>query len=255
MQKKFRLGATSYVFETDLVGNAQRLAGIVDDMELVLFESETHGCNFPDADMAARLNELAAKHNLTYTAHLPHDVNLSNALWRARNERAIEATRALNPFAYVMHLDGRALMQDASQEIVARWQADAARALAEIVAQVGDAARVCVENVEAWDPAHFADLVERGGVARCIDIGHLWLQRRDPLAELQAHLARTRVIHLHGVAARDHAALTHTPAAALQRVMNYLQEKNFDGVMTLEVFGAADFFASRAAVWRALKLA
>jgi len=255
MQKKFRLGATSYVFETDLVGNAQRLAGIVDDMELVLFESETHGTNFPDADTVARLNELAAKHQLTYTAHLPHDVNLNHALWRARNERAIAATRALKPFAYIVHLDGRALMQNASAENSARWQTDAARALSEIIAQVGDAARVCVENVEAWNPDYFADLVEQSNAARCIDVGHLWLNQRDPLRELQTHLPRTRVIHLHGVAARDHVSLTHTPFEQLQRVMDYLQEKNFDGVATLEVFGESDFFTSRAAALRASRLA
>ena len=253
MQKNFRLGATSYVFETDLVGNARQLAGIADDMELVLFETKTHGSNFPDADAIARLNEIAAKYDLSYTIHLPQDVNLHNAVWRDQNARAIECTRALNPYAYVMHLDGRALMRDASAKNIARWQADAERALREIIALVGDAARVCVENVEAWNPAYFSGMVERLQTARCIDIGHLWLNQCDPQDELDAHLARTRVIHLHGVAERDHAALTHMRAEQVGRVLQMLTQNNFDRVVTLEVFGESDFFNSRAFLLRALE--
>lgn len=251
MEKPFRLGATSYVFETDLIGNAQRLAGSADDMELVLFESEMHGSNFPDDDTVARLNDLAAKHDMTYTVHLPHDVNLQNAVWRERNRRAIELTRALHPFAYVMHLDGRPLMSDASDESVARWQRDAELALHEVLTQVGDTARMCVENVEAWDPAHFSDIVERCNTARCIDIGHFWLNECDPLPELATHLLRTRVIHLHGVDARDHVSLAHTPDAELRRVVNTLRQAHFSGVVTLEVFGESDFFTSRAVLRRA----
>lgn len=251
MEKSFRLGATSYVFETDLVGNAQRLAGIADDMELVLFESERHGSNFPDADTVARLNDLAEKHHMTYTVHLPHDVNLRNAVWRERNQLAIELTRALHPFAYVIHLDGRPLMSDASDEGVARWRRDAELALNKVLAQVDDTSRICVENVEAWDPAHFSDIVERCNTARCVDIGHLWLNECDPLPELVTHLPRTRVIHLHGVDVRDHASLAHTPDVELLRVVNTLRQARFSGVVTLEVFGESDFFTSLAAFRRA----
>lgn len=251
MQKPFRLGATSYVFETDLVGNARQLARYADDVELVLFESGTHGSNFPDADTVAQLNEIAAARDLTYTVHLPHDVNLHDAVWRARNQRAIACTRALNPFAYVMHLDGRALLQDTSPQNVARWQGDAERALREIISLVGDPQRVCVENVEAWNPAYFAEMVERLQTARCVDVGHLWLQQSDPLPELVTQLHRTRVIHLHGIAARDHASLAHTPHAQLAPVIQTLRRHAYAGVLTLEVFGESDFFTSRAALQRA----
>jgi sugar phosphate isomerase/epimerase len=250
MKKCFRLGATSYVFETDLVGNARQLAGIVEDMELVLFETESHGSNFPNADTRAQLNEIAAEHGMTYTVHLPHDANWRDAVWRDQNQRAIECTRALNPFAYVVHLDGRVLTRQVSRASLARWQEDAERALREIIAAVGDPQRVCVENVEAWNPAYFTDLVARLGTARCIDIGHFWLKRRDPLPELVAHLSQTRVIHLHGVAARDHASLAHAPRALLTRVLDYLAQNHYAGVVTLEVFGAADFFSSHARVSR-----
>jgi sugar phosphate isomerase/epimerase len=253
MQKSFRLGATSYVFAADLVENARRLAGAADDMELVLFETETHGSNFPNADTIARLREIAAASGMTYTVHLPQDVTLRHAAWRDQNLRAIERTRALSPFAYVMHLDGRALMQDASNENVARWQAHGERALTEIIAHVGDAAQVCVENVEAWAPAYFSDMVERLQTARCVDVGHLWLNQCDPLPELTSHLSRTRVIHLHGVAERDHASLAYMPDAQVQAVLHFLLQENYAGVLTLEVFGESDFFTSRTKVERILE--
>lgn len=252
MQKSFRLGSTSYVYPADLVTNARRLAGSVDDIELVLFETDNL-TNFPTRDTIAELNEIARENALTYTVHLPRDVNLNDEISSDQNRRAVEATRALHAYAYVMHLDGRALMQDTSAANVARWQVQAARALEQVIAWVGDATRVCVENVEAWDPAYFQDMVAELQTSRCIDIGHFWLNQCDPLPHLDAYLSRARVIHLHGVDARDHSALTHQPQRQLVSVLETLLRQNYSGVVTLEVFGESDFLTSVETLERALE--
>jgi sugar phosphate isomerase/epimerase len=262
MKRNFRIGSTSYVYPGDIMSNVRQLAGVVEDIELVLFEVDDYGTNLPDAAAIAELNALASANDLTFTVHLPLDLRFGDANSFDKARRAIEATRALDPFAFVMHLDGealiphpsdprggistsgRALVNRPSPEMIAQWQGDASRALAQIVEWVGTAARVCVENVEAWDPAHFRDLVARAGASRCVDIGHLWLERRDPVPHLVENLARTRVVHLHGIGSRDHQSLRHVPPQELQVVVDTLLRADYAGVVTLEVFGADDFSTS-----------
>lgn len=244
----FRLGATSYVFPADLVTNARQLAGIADDMELVLFETQAHGSNFPSPAEVKALNEIGQTQNLTFTIHLPRDMNCSDALALDQNRRVIALTRPLSPYAYVMHLDGAIFLRDTSAATIQHWQEDARRAILQVVDWVGDATRVCVENVESWNPTYFETIVLETGVSRCIDVGHLWKDGRDPLAHLDAHLHQTRVIHLHGLKGRDHQSLKHMSHAQLLPVITTLVRKKYSGVLTCEVFGEQDFFSSRDAL-------
>lgn len=245
-ERLFRIGSTSYVYEDNLVANARRLSGVVDDIELVLFETVDYGHNLPGPAGVAELSDIAARNDLTYTVHLPADLGYGDTAGWGKIQRAVEATRGLNPFAYITHLDGRALMASPSAEAVAGWQAESARALDELVALIGDRQRICVENVERWDPAPFRDLVSAAGVSRCVDIGHWWVQGRDPLPHLREFLAQTRVIHLHGVDGdgRDHQSLRHTPPEALHAIIEALVRAKYRGVVSLEVFGEDDFFSS-----------
>ena len=87
-------------------------------------------------------------------------------------------------------------------------------------------------------------VINRVPVSRCVDVGHLWLDGHDPLPYLHEALARTKVIHIHGIAERDHKSLAHTPPEKLKAVIGLLKRVNFSGVMTLEVFGEEDFLSS-----------
>jgi sugar phosphate isomerase/epimerase len=229
-------------------------------VQLVLFETDEYGSNLPDAALRGRLNELAARHGLTYTVHLPLDLRLGDggaethiSLVKAR--RVIEATAELKPFAYTLHLDGRALIENVpgtsqvpgTSATLARWQDNARRALEIVCGWLDEPERLCVENIERWDPAAFAPIVAALPVSRTIDIGHLWLQGADPLDHLTRWVDRTRVIHLHGIAERDHASLAHVPAGRLDPVIALLAER-FSGVLTLEVFNEADLASSQAAL-------
>jgi sugar phosphate isomerase/epimerase len=234
----FRLGTTSYIYEDDLIGNVRRLGPLVDDIELVLFDTMDYGTNIPDAATVAELNRLAAAHHLTFTVHLPEDIWPGNGSLE-KAARAIDATRALHPHAYIVHFDGRTLGDD-----ITPWQHHTAAALDAVIAMVGDPALVCAENLERWNPELFDDLVAAAGVARCVDIGHLWLEHRDPLPYLTRHLPSSRVVHLHGIAERDHASLEHVPFDDVFDIIYLLLDNRFAGVVTLEVFSEADFFGS-----------
>ena len=83
----------------------------------------------------------------------------------------------------------------------------------------------------------------------CVDIGHLWLVRRDPLPLLEATLDRTRVIHIHGIQSdngveRDHRSLVCQHERAVVDVLELLVCRSYAGVLTVEVFDSADFVSS-----------
>ena len=261
----FRIGTTSYIIPADILPNVEFLAPWVDDVELVLFETDEYGSNLPDGALCKRLNELAAAYDLTYTVHLPLDLRLGDggqethiSLVKAR--RVIEATREVRPYAYTLHLDGTSLFVPAPgtsaltpslpplvESSLALWQDNARRALEIVGSWLDEPERLCVENLERWDPEAFAPVVEALPVSRTIDVGHLWLQQGDPMEHLARWIGRARVIHLHGIAGRDHASLAHVPAERLDPVVAFLAER-FSGVLTLEVFNRADWASSLAAL-------
>lgn len=247
MNRRFRLGSTSYIYPDAVLPNVRKLASAVDDIELVLFEVDDYGTNLPDASAIAELDALARDNALTYTVHLPIDLDWRDACSIDKIYRTIDATRALDPFAYILHLDGRVLQGEPTRETVAQWQAETARALDQILAHV-DAARLCIENLEGWASEFFAAMIAEKNLGRCIDVGHLWKQGRDPLSHLQEHIAQTRVIHIHGIHERDHQSLAWQSHCEVTRVFDFLADAEFAGVLTLEVFSVDDLLSSKRVV-------
>ncbi len=258
----FRLGTTSYIIPEDILPNARYLAGKVRDIELVLFELDDGPSNLPGPGLVAELNALSAAHDLTYTVHLPLDLRLGAdgdeqhvSLVKAR--RVIEATQALAPWAYVLHLDGKEVRQESEavsgtrSAALARWQAQSVRALEIVAGRAGGPERLAVENLEGYPLDFLEPVLERIPAGRCVDIGHLWLDRHDPLPYLEQRLPRTRVIHLHGIAGRDHKSLAHVPRAQRDPLLRFLAER-YHGVLTLEVFGEEVLTTSLAAIAESL---
>src|SRR5215207_10900610 len=232
----FRLGTTSYIIPEDILPNAHYLAGKVRDIELILFEVDDGPNNLPSPDVIDKLARLASEHDLTYTVHLPLDLKLGEdgserdaSLVKAR--RVIDCTRGLDPWAYVMHLDGKAVRTSTDAGLIHRWQNQSVRAL-EIVSQwAGGPDKLAVENLETYRLDFIQPVLDRIPVSRCVDIGHLWLDRHDPIPYLRAAMPRTRVIHMHGIAERDHRSLSFTPQENIQLVWNELIHSNYEGVL------------------------
>jgi sugar phosphate isomerase/epimerase len=240
----YRLGSTSYVWPASLLSNVRRLGPWVDDVELVLFDLEDHS-NLPNAETVAELRALALAHDLTYTVHLPLDLHPAHPLSLEKAAKVIDCTRDLPPWAYVLHLDGRAVEGTPDGDTLATWRRDACQVLAAITEMVENPAALCIENLENYSLEHLLPLLAETPASLCVDVGHLWLTGRDPLAHLDAHLDRTRVIHMHGNGERDHQSLLHQGAGPVRAVLALLAARRYDGVLTLEVFGPKDFFSSR----------
>ncbi|MFM7174873.1 MAG: cobamide remodeling phosphodiesterase CbiR [Caldilinea sp.] len=254
-QLPFRVGATSYSIEDDLLGNARFLAGQVQDMQLVLFDLPGGPSNLPDATTVAALAALGAQQALSYTVHLLDDLAgrphapLSPSLRSARS--LIEQTRPLAPWAWVGHLDGRTIgRQGADDPEEERWQRQMVAAVVQVCRWAGSGKRLAIENLEGYPVEFVAPVVAQAAAARCVDVGHLWLDGHDPLPALQAAWPWLRVVHLHGVVDdptephRDHRSLAHTDPTQVDRVVQFLLAQNYRGLLTLEVFGENDFRSS-----------
>lgn len=245
----FRLGTTSYIIPDDILPNARYLAGKVRDIELILFEVDDGPNNLPSTEVIDELVKIASEHDLTYTVHLPLDLKLGNdgseydqSLVKAK--RVIECTRGLDPWAYVLHLDGKSVRTSTHKELIQRWQAQSVRAL-EIVAEwTGGAEKLAVENLETYPLDFIQPVLDRIPVSRCVDVGHLWLDGHDPIPYLQAALPCTRVIHMHGIAERDHRSLSFMPQQKVRAVWDELIRAGYPGVLTLEIFSEEDFLSS-----------
>jgi sugar phosphate isomerase/epimerase len=245
----FRLGTTSYIIPDDILPNVRFLAELVDDIELVLFEVDDGPNNLPDQRTICELKYLAQQHQLSYTVHLPLDLRLAGDdgeqhISLAKAQKVIDCTGELNPFAYVLHLDGKEVIHETDAVSFGRWNNQALLALEQVTKWVPSSQLLCVENLEHYIPTLWDEVIQRGSVSRCVDIGHLWVDQLDPIDFLKNRLKDTRVMHIHGINGRDHQSLSFVPTEELQRVIEYVIKSNFKGAMTMEIFSEDDFRSS-----------
>ena len=249
----FRIGTTSFVYHLasgSWLGNVERLAGRVDDVEILLFELE-------GAPGAAELAALAAwkpRAQLTYTVHTPLDVSLASEHAGRRGEaidrvcRAIELGRPLAPEAYIVHVYLGDREGDTEPVDRGAWQRRAAASLEAIIARGTPATELCLETLD-YEFAYLEPVISDLGLSVAIDLGHLDRDDREERALLERNLHRTRAIQWHGVepGGRDHRSLRHYPAGKARWVIDVLNER-YRGVVTLEVFREADFEESLALI-------
>jgi len=258
IQYPFRLGTTSYIIPADILPNIQYLAGKVQDVELVLFEIDEGAANLPSKKQIIELSKIAVDNDLTYTVHLPLDLRLADdgsschaSLQKAR--RVIDCTVDLDPWAYVLHLDGKSVRNGAPVGALQHWQDQAVRSLEIVGEWAGGVEKLAVENLEGYPLDFYQPVLDKIKVSRTVDIGHLWLDNHDPIAYLKNALPRTRVIHIHGIAERDHKSLAQVPQEELRVVLNELIRSDYRGVLTVEVFSENDFLTSSAALEAVMK--
>lgn len=251
----FRIGTTSYIHPDNILPNVHKLKGKVDDIELVLFESESSG-NIPGAEELEELKQAAAGWDMTYTVHLPLDVDLGAEGDKGKGSaqkvaELIGQMSVLRPFAYILHLN---LSREQAAD-VGSWQERVNRSLGVISGSLPAVARkIAVENL-GFPFGYVDSLVSRNDFSICVDIGHLVVAGLDPLEHLERYFDRTRVIHLHGVSdGKDHLSLKHLDGALLRQVTRFLKDNDYRGVLTLEVFSQRDLEESLQRLWENLSL-
>lgn len=248
----FRVGTTSYILHDDLLPNVDFLADKVEDVQLLLFEVDGLS-SLPDAATASRLRGMAEAHGLGYTVHLPLDLEFGcPRRCEASVEKAVRCVRSVDPVgahSFVLHLPGEVGAAAATRR---EWADCACRSLEALGRAAGSMEVLAVENLERF-PLDFLDpVLERLPVSLCADVGHLLYDCVDPLPFLRHWAGRVRVVHLHGIAGRDHKSIGHIPPAQLDGILRTLADTGFGGTLVMEVFGLDDFNGSVAAMQAAL---
>jgi sugar phosphate isomerase/epimerase len=234
-----RIGTTSYIFPADIITNVRKLAGKVEDIELVLFESDEDGSSLPNNSTISEMRQIAADHGMTYTVHLPLDLYLADEMPFLESAfRVIGVTEKLQPYGYVIHLDTKKESTALDNMIE-----NSLESLDLLTREAVPEELLCVENLENHPSGFMDSILSRTSVSACVDIGHLWKIDLDPLPCLDAWLSRAKVIHLHGFREYDHRRLSLMPAEMLDPVIQTLR-RDFSGVLTLEIFKETDFLAS-----------
>jgi len=245
----FRLGTTSYIIPAEILPNVRYLADKVDDIELVLFESDEIS-NIPDDKTVKQLCALADEHKLTYTVHLPLDAYLGSAEESVQQTsvtkclRIIERMDAVKPFSYVVHFHGDRRGNSPSSDMN-RWLEQHKFSIEELLRFV-EPRMLAVETLD-YPYELIAPLVYQYDLATCLDIGHVLICNHPLKKYIDSYLSRTRVIHLHGVRdQKDHADLSYIEPGTLKMLIETFKTASLETrrVVTLEIFNEPDFCTS-----------
>lgn len=238
----FRVGTTSYIYPDHILPNVQILAPYLDEIELVLFQSQD-ASNLPTAQEIEHLACISREQGLTYNIHLPIDIFLGDpdAVTRDRGvamvQKIIKLTSPLKPSTYTLHLslknhDGR------NDTNLGRWTRRLCTSMDEILKSGVISTKISVETLD-YPFELVEDIIEAFDLSVCLDFGHLLLYGHSIADYAKRYLGKTTVVHLHGVKdGRDHLSLDVLDENQVKAIWEVL--KNFGGTVSIEVFSFDD---------------
>jgi len=248
----FRIGTSSYIIPDNLLPNVRYLANQVDDIEILLFESDEIS-NFPSKNVIEEINKIALENSLTYNIHLPVDIALGATNKTIRKNsiqkclRTIDLMQKVKPLAYILHLTGNPdIMGKGTTETIKDWLPYFSASLVEIEQYGIDMSLICVETLSY--PFHYLDdIINKFNLSVCLDIGHLLIYNYSLKDHLNKYLQKTKVIHLHGIDnGIDHKDISKLPKETLNEIFTVLEKnKKHNRIVTLEIFNEQDFLISK----------
>ncbi len=219
----WKIAGPSFVVPGTVGKNCALLQGMVDEVSLILFETEA--ClAYDETDLPPDLPGLG----LTFHLHLPLDTDWSRGLdhaWRSL-DGLLDKTAFLNPGRFVLHPPPDNLLAP----------------LAERFRQRGvDPGRVLLENVRGHDLTGSWDLIRALGYGVCLDLGHVQAYSQHSLLLAPGLWGRVGMIHAHAPACTNgwddrHLGLDHLDDQGRDLLRLALTSLDRDAVLTLEVF-------------------
>ncbi len=255
-----QIGTTSYIYPDDIIPNVKKLANLVDDIELVLFEGKDYS-NLPSKEDVSALRKISVDTGTSFTVHLPIDLDICSRDSEFRKfslKRMIEImklTSFLDPRGYIIHLPRMNFIPDPEMnqsgvnrrnvEYEEKWILRTVRSLSEIFIEFGNE-NVFIENL-SYPIKHILPIIEEFDFKLCLDISHA-LRCSDNWEEIfNNNLSRIKVIHFYGPEkdGEGHTGLQNAGRSFARSAVDKIMSSNFSGLLTLEVFGTEDFFESK----------
>ena len=232
----FRLGTTSYIYPRGYVANIQRLGPLLDEIELLFFESRPDA--WPSPAQVDEMAGLAQTFALGYHIHLPLDLRLGHPAAQERTAavetvaRLFALATPLSPVTWTLHLALDADPGDTAA--VAAWRQRILGSLRQLIASGIPPRVLSLENLD-YPIEWIYDLSQQTDCRMCLDVGHLLVGGGDASASYARFREKIDVIHLHGVRnGRDHLSLDVFDSRARAWIPRMLD--TFTGSLSLEVF-------------------
>ncbi|MDO4988282.1 MAG: cobamide remodeling phosphodiesterase CbiR [Synergistes sp.] len=237
---KLLLGGTSWIVPGTFAENMCELSRETDSMMFVLFDGE-YGCNIPDKAEISELVSLKKDLDMEVVVHFPRDICRSeDTEERRRCEdsciRMMELFEPLDPFGYILHLDGEILGEYPSRNMT-RWTELTHASVLRLAAAASDKTKICAETLD-YNFRIAYPITEDTGISICLDIGHLVRYGHNVAEQMNLYMPTTRVIHIHGVSedGTDHLDMSCFDAALFRDVTAKANEDGKKRLMILEVF-------------------
>ncbi len=238
----FKLATTSYIYPDHILPNVTTLAPLLDEVELVLFESEGLN-NLPDEREIKALMDFSLHGKTGFNVHLPIDIFLGDKSEEVRSKgisvlrRVIERTLCLNPSVYILHFDLRNSHGQEESDIET-WRRRLLRSVEEMAQNGVELNRMAIETL-GYPFEWIEDIVEESGFSICLDIGHILIHGQDLKLYLNKYLPKASIIHLHGFQKGiDHLGIDQLSESALEMILTHLHD--YHGIVSLEVFSIED---------------
>lgn len=223
----FRIGTTSYVLNDEVLANIHFLKGKVDHVQLFVYETGELSVSHTDR-LLKELNWLAAEYDLTYSVHLPIGLKLGSPDTEERNTgvstvlRAIEATHALKPLVWDLHLE-----QNYQGEILGEaWQESCVMSLEKLKSCGVDPSRVGIETLE-FDYKPILNILDQTGFSVTLDIGHVWFNALNEAFYFDKIFPRAISFHIHGFNnLHDHKGLHTIDESRIRRFLEVLYTRH-----------------------------
>ena len=254
----YRISAPSMIYGFDLEKNIRRLAGHLDHIEIVLFQTPDRH-NIPEEKEMNRLETIQHQTGVTYSVHLPSAYEIASEDKSVREvspNRVIRLVRyfqRLTPTGFILHIPmtpptlvpepGCYIHHTALPEY-REWSGRAFEGLTIIQNETGLERQLLIENIN-YSPRFLEPFMQKKLGALCLDIGHLLLGGEPVRPQLERYAEVIDEIHLHGVKGwEEHLALEVLPRRRVRKWVGRLEANGFNGVLNLEVFSPADLFSS-----------
>jgi len=253
----FPLGTTSYILPDTIENNLKYLTGLkdIEDIELVFFESKWKD-SIPSLETIKVLGETAAKYGISYTVHLPYDVDVASSDYDERVDAIetwktfINLTKDLPIHGYVGHIhiaenttdnsnnEVSFIMKDSKREDSNKSIALVEDSIKKILSDTQiDSDLLCLETLE--QPFELLlPVIKKLNLSIALDVGHMVRFNTYSLDKVKSLLPYTRIIHLHGInKGDDHKSLIENTDFDLKEFIHLLQNYSHqDIVVTVEVF-------------------
>lgn len=243
-----KVGTTSFILPDTWIANAEFLAGRVDNIELLIFESECLPSTNEIEALGRIPEQVRSKKPLTYTVHLPVDLPLfaKDGEIRRRSvkkmETVIKQTLPLDPEGWILHLT----QEEETMPVLPSYED--LNEIFDLLSGIVAPEKICMENLTGDNPEEVANRADRSGISFCYDIGH-HLQNGSS-NDIRWLVEKARIIHLHGIDRRkkDHCGIEYLDKETIEIVAEAFHKRE-EKILTIEVFNKKDWENSME-VWK-----